>query len=68
MGFVSHLFAELLATLGRVLLSVSAALLLEELTWGGLARLLLTPRREVGRNSCRVDQQSVRPVRLRSNQ
>ena len=53
MGFVSHLFGELLAALGRILLSISAALVLEELTWGGLARLLLSapsrPRREVGK-------------------
>lgn len=43
MEFVSHLFGELLAALGRILLSISAALVLEELTWGGLARLVLTP-------------------------
>lgn len=42
MEFVSHLFAELLASLGRILLLVSAALVLEEMTWGGLARLLLS--------------------------
>jgi len=52
-GFVSHLLGELLAALGRILLSISAALVLEELTWGGLARLLLTPssrpRRGVGK-------------------
>jgi len=52
-GFVSHLFGELFEALGRILLSISAALVLEELTWGGLARLLLSahsrPRREVGK-------------------
>ena len=53
MGFASHLLGELFEALGRILLSISAALVLEELTWGGLARLLLTPlsrrRREVGK-------------------
>lgn len=42
MESVNHLFAELLAALGRIVLSISAALVLEEMTWGGLARLLLS--------------------------
>lgn len=38
MEILSHLFAAL----GRLLLSISSLLVLEELTLGGLARLLLT--------------------------
>jgi hypothetical protein len=49
--FLIHLFAELLAALGRILLSISAVLVLEELTWGGLARLLLSSSRRTGRRA-----------------
>jgi hypothetical protein len=35
-----------IAFLGPALLSIAAALLLEELTYGGLVRLLLAPRPE----------------------
>jgi hypothetical protein len=38
MEILNHLFA----TLGRLLLSVSSVLVIEELTLGGLARLLLS--------------------------
>ena len=38
MDIVNHLFAAL----GRILLSISSALVLEELMLGGLARLLLS--------------------------
>jgi hypothetical protein len=39
-----NLLAEAITGLGAVLLPVAAALLLEELTFGGLVRLLLAPR------------------------
>ena len=44
-----HLLAEAMGGLGIVLLPVATALLLEELTFGGLVRLLLAPRPETGR-------------------
>jgi hypothetical protein len=44
------LLAEAMTRLGAVLLPVAAALLLEELTYGGLVRLLVAPRPE-SRNS-----------------
>lgn len=37
-----------ITALGAVLLPVAALLLLEELTFGGLVRLLLAPRPEAG--------------------
>lgn len=37
-----------ITALGAVLLPVAALLLLEELTFGGLVRLLLAPRPETG--------------------
>ncbi len=39
-----NLLMEALTALGAVLLSVAAGLLLEELTYGALVRLLLAPR------------------------
>ena len=39
-----NLLAEAMSGFGAVLLPVAAALLLEELTFGGLVRLLLAPR------------------------
>ena len=38
-----HLLAETMSGLGAALLPVAAALLFEELTFGGLVRLLLAP-------------------------
>ena len=39
-----RLLAEAMSGIGAVLLPVAAALLLEELTFGGLVRLLIAPR------------------------
>jgi hypothetical protein len=44
-----NLLTEAMNGLGAALLPVVAALLLEELTFGGLVRLLLAPRPETGR-------------------
>jgi hypothetical protein len=44
-----NLLMEATNGLGAVLLPVAAALLFEELTFGGLVRLLLAPRPETGR-------------------
>ena len=43
------LLNETMNALGAVLLSVAAGLLFEELTYGGLVRLLLAPRPGTGR-------------------
>lgn len=43
------LFVNAMSGFEAVLLPVAAALLLEELTYGGLVRLLLAPRPEVGK-------------------
>jgi hypothetical protein len=43
------LLAEAMGGLGAVLLPVAAGLLLEELTFGGLVRLLLAPRPATGK-------------------
>lgn len=40
-----------ITALGAVLLPVAALLLLEELTFGGLVRLLLAPRPEPGKRT-----------------
>ena len=40
------LFAHAISSFGAVLLPMASALLLEELTFGGLVRLLLAPRPE----------------------
>jgi hypothetical protein len=39
-----ELFAEAISVVGALLLSVSCGLLVEELFFGGLVRLLFTPR------------------------
>jgi len=44
-----NLLANAISDLEAVLLPVAAALLLEELTYGGLVRLLLAPRPETGK-------------------
>lgn len=44
-----NLLTEAMGGLGAVLLPVAAALLLEELTLGGLVRLLLAPRPGAGK-------------------
>jgi hypothetical protein len=44
-----NLLANAMSDLEAVLLPVAAALALEELTYGGLVRLLLTPRPETGK-------------------
>ena len=44
-----NLLAHAISGFEAVLLPVAAALLLEELTYGGLVRLLLAPRPETGR-------------------
>ena len=46
-----NLLAEAMSGLGAVLLQVAAALLLEELTFGGLVRLLVAPRPETGEHA-----------------
>jgi hypothetical protein len=43
-----NLLMEAMRGLGAVLLQVVAALLLEELTFGGLVRLFIAPRPETG--------------------
>jgi len=44
-------FDSALSWLGAMLLPLSAALLLEELTYGGLVRLLLAPRPDTGKHT-----------------
>jgi hypothetical protein len=44
-----NLLSDAFAGLGAVLLPVAAVLLFEELTLGGLVRLLLAPRPETGK-------------------
>ena len=44
-------FITAITALGAVLLPVAAVLLLEELTFGGLVRLLMAPRPETGQRS-----------------
>jgi hypothetical protein len=44
-----NMIADAMGGLGAVLLPVAAALLFEELTFGGLVRLLVVPRRNTGR-------------------
>jgi hypothetical protein len=44
-----NLLMEAMRSLGAVLLQVVAALLLEELTFGGLVRLLVAPRPATGK-------------------
>lgn len=42
MDLVTHCFTDLFTVLGRMLLWICSLLVLEELTLGGLARLLLS--------------------------
>jgi len=44
-----YLLAHAISGFEAALLPVAAALLLEELTYGGLVRLLLAPRTETGK-------------------
>ena len=44
-----NLLSDAMSGLGSVLLPVAAGLLLEELTLGGLVRLLLAPKPEPGK-------------------
>ncbi len=44
-----NLLTEIMSALGAVLLQVAAGLLFEELTYGGLVRLLLAPRPGTGK-------------------
>jgi hypothetical protein len=44
-----NLLSDAFASVGAVLLPVAAVLLFEELTLGGLVRLLLAPRPETGK-------------------
>jgi hypothetical protein len=44
------LLTEAMSGLGAALLPVVAGLLLEELTFGGLVRLLMTPRPNAGKH------------------
>jgi hypothetical protein len=46
-----HLVNEAASGLGAVLLPIAAALLFEELTCGGLVRLLLAPRPGTGKRN-----------------
>ena len=46
-----NLLTEAMNGLGAALLPVVAALLLEELTFGGLVRLLLAPRPKTGKRN-----------------
>jgi hypothetical protein len=46
-----NLLAHAISGLGAVPLPMASALLLEELTFGGLVRLLLAPRPETGEHS-----------------
>jgi hypothetical protein len=44
-----NLLARAISDVQAALLPVAAALLLEELTYGGLVRLLLAPRKDTGK-------------------
>jgi hypothetical protein len=50
-----NLLMEAMRSLGAVLLQVVAALLLEELTFGGLVRLLVAPRPGAGKGGLTSD-------------
>jgi len=52
-----NLVAEAMSGLGAVLLPVAVGLLFEELTFGGLARLLLAPRPAARKTAERITQQ-----------
>lgn len=53
-----NLLADAMGGLGVVLLPVAAGLLLEEMTFGGLVRLMLAPRPGTTRRRSRGDQLS----------
>ena len=55
-----NLLIEAMDGLGAVLLPVVAGLLFEELTWGGLVRLLLVPRPRTGSRFERKNQKDTR--------
>lgn len=55
-----NLLMEAMRSLGAVLLQVVAALLLEELTFGGLVRLFVAPRPWAGRHGERSHQRGER--------
>lgn len=54
-----NLLMEAMDGLGALLLPVAAALLFEELTYGGLVRLLLVPRPGTGRHGVPGDRSSL---------
>jgi hypothetical protein len=63
------LFGEAMSGFGAVLLPVAAGLLLEELTFGGLVRLILAPRPATRRRGVARDRQpSLAPRRGELNQ
>ena len=53
-----NLLMEAMRSLGAVMLQVVAALLLEELTFGGLVRLLVAPRPGAGKAGVPGDRSS----------
>jgi hypothetical protein len=62
------LLSEATSGLGAVLLPVAAALLFEELTCGGLVRLLLAPRPGTGRREAQGGRQLPQAGRGERNQ
>jgi hypothetical protein len=48
-----RLFTEAINVLGAVLLQLAVGLLIEELTFAGLVRLILAPRPSTGKNKGR---------------
>ncbi|WP_263351811.1 hypothetical protein [Acidicapsa acidisoli] len=48
-----RLFMEAMSVLGSVLLQLAVGLLIEELTFAGLVRLILAPRSSTGKNKGR---------------
>ena len=59
-----NLLNETMNGMGAVLLPVAAGLLFEELTFGGLVRLLLAPRPEARRCGVPIDRSSSMGCRL----
>jgi hypothetical protein len=53
-----NLLGEAMSGLGAALLPVAAALLFEELTFGGLVRLLIAPWPEAGKHGARGERLS----------
>ena len=49
------ILAEAMSVVGAVLLQIAVGLLIEELTFAGLVRLLLAPRPAVGKNKERTN-------------